>query len=60
MDQSEMIIPVKRRKCGTRLVKVSMKGHVGVHGGLFHWNRPYDPRSVCVVQVTATTTHWDP
>ena len=22
------------------LVKVSMRGHVGVHGGLFHWGRP--------------------
>ena len=40
MDQSEMIILVKRGKCGTCLVKVSMKGHVGVRGGLFHWNRP--------------------
>ena len=22
------------------LVKVPVKGYVGVHGGLFHWNRP--------------------
>ena len=22
------------------LVKVAVRGHVGVHGGLSHWNRP--------------------
>ena len=26
--------------CEHDLVKVSMRGHVGVHGGLFHWSRP--------------------
>ena len=31
----------KQRSCvEPDLVKVLVKGCVGVHGGLFHWNRP--------------------
>ena len=31
----------KQRLCvELDLVKVPVKGCVGVHGGLFHWNRP--------------------
>ena len=26
--------------CEHDLVKVAVRGHVGVHGGLSHWNRP--------------------
>ena len=26
--------------CEHDLVKVAVRGHVGVHGGLPHWNRP--------------------
>ena len=32
------------------LVKVPMKGYVGVHGRLFHWNRPLEMSSVYVIQ----------
>ena len=26
--------------CEHNLVKVAVRGHVGVHGGLSHWDRP--------------------
>ena len=32
------------------LVKVAMRGHVGVHGGLSHWDRPQELSSVFVIQ----------
>ena len=28
------------KACEHDLVKVAVRGHVGVHGGLSHWNRP--------------------
>ena len=36
--------------CEHDLVKVAVRGHVGVHGGLSHWGRPQEPSSVFVIQ----------
>ena len=36
--------------CEHDLVKVAMRGHVGVHGGLSHWDRPQELSSVFVIQ----------
>jgi hypothetical protein len=36
--------------CEHDLVKVVMGGHVGVHGGLSHWDRPQELSSVFVIQ----------
>ena len=32
------------------LVKVAMRGHVGVHGGLSHWDHPQELSFVFVIQ----------
>jgi hypothetical protein len=36
--------------CEYDLVKVAMGGHVGVHGGLSHWDRPQELSSMFVIQ----------
>ena len=38
------------RACEHDLVKVVMRGHVGVHGVLSHWDRPQELISVFVIQ----------
>ena len=35
--------------CEHDLVKVAVRGHVGVHGGLSHCSRPQELRSVFVI-----------
>ena len=44
--------------CEHDLVKVAVRGHVGVHGGLSHCSRPQELSSVFVIHDTVTTTHW--
>ena len=46
--------------CEHDLVKVAVRGHVGVHGGLSHRSRPQELSAVFVIHETATTMHWDP
>ena len=36
--------------CEQDLVKVAVRGHVGVHGGLSHWDRPQELSSVSVIE----------
>ena len=36
--------------CEYDLVKVAMRGYVGVHGGLSHWDRPQELSSMFVIQ----------
>ena len=36
--------------CEHDLVKVVMRGHVGVHGGLSHWDRPQELSSGFLIQ----------
>ena len=36
--------------CEHDLVNVVMRGHVGVHGGLSHWDHPQELSSVFVIQ----------
>ena len=36
--------------CEHDLVKVAVRGHVGVHGGLSHCSRPQELSSVFVIQ----------
>ena len=36
--------------CEHVLVKVVIRGHVGVHGGLSHWDRPQELSSMFVIQ----------
>ena len=35
--------------CEHDLVKVAVRGHVGVHGGLSHWNHPRELSFVFVI-----------
>ncbi len=44
--------------CEHDLVKVAVRGHVGVHGGLSHCSRPQELSSVFVIHDSATTMHW--
>ena len=36
--------------CEHDLVKVAIRGPIGVHGGLSHWDRPQELSSVSVIQ----------
>ena len=40
------------------LVKVAVRGHVGVNGGLSHCSRPQELSSVFVIHDSVTTMHW--
>ena len=44
--------------CEHDLVKVAVRGHVGVHGGLSHCSRPRELSSVFMIHDSATTIHW--
>ena len=44
--------------CEHDLVKVAVRGHVGVHGGLSYCSRPQELSSVFVIHDSVTTIHW--
>ena len=40
LECSALCSDAESEVCEHDLVKVAVRGHVGVHGGLSHWNRP--------------------